>query len=403
MPALRFDFDSDWNETPLSSLLTFNNGINASKDSYGHGRKFINVLDILNNEYILYDDIIGSVNVSERQEEVSKVEYGDMLFLRSSETREDVGKSSTYLDENEYALFGGFVIRGKKVGDYEPYFLKLLLDTSSAREQISSKAGGSTRYNVSQGILNSVNLYMPSLEEQHKIATFFSLLDQKIAKQREKIKQLEQFKKGVMQRIFSQEIRFTAENGQEFPEWEEVSLGEVATITGGGTPPTNEGEYWNGDVPWFTPTEISLTKYVSKSKRTISEAGLTNSSAKLLPAGTVLLTTRATLGEMAIATVPVTTNQGFQSLVPRDCIKGEFLYYLQDLIKLHCLTYSSGSTFLEISKTNLEKFTFMSPSLQEQTKIISFFSTLDKKLEAERAKNSQMDDLKRGLMNQMFV
>ncbi|ASA25668.1 restriction endonuclease subunit S [Paenibacillus donghaensis] len=400
MPALRFDFDfdSDWNETPLSTLLTFNNGINASKDSYGHGRKFINVLDILNNEYILYDDVIGSVSVSERQEEVSKVEYGDMLFLRSSETREDVGKSSTYLDKNEYALFGGFVIRGKKVGEYNPYFLKLLLDTSSARDQVSSKAGGSTRYNVSQTILNSVSLYMPSLEEQHKIATFFSLLDQKIVKQQEKIKQLEQFKKGMMKKIFSQEIRFKDKNGQEFPEWEERYLGDIVETFSGGTPTSTNSNFYNGDIPFIRSAEINS----NSTELRINKTGLNNSSAKMIRVGDLLVALYgANSGDTAISKLEGAINQAILCIRSKHDTK--FIKLFLDNNKQNILsTYLQGGQG-NLSANIIKKLIIHIPSLEEQHKIASNLSLIGSKIEKEFEKQTSLIELKKGLMQKMFV
>ena len=160
--------------------MEFKNGINAPKEQYGSGYKYISVLDVLNNDFITYDIIIGSINVN--QEVINKypVNYGDILFQRSSETREEVGTASVYLDKEKTATFGGFVIRGRKIGEYEPVFLNRLLKTDLSRNQITSKSGGSTRYNVGQDILSSIILPFPTLPEQQKIASFFTTIDQKI-------------------------------------------------------------------------------------------------------------------------------------------------------------------------------------------------------------------------------
>ncbi|MFO0268278.1 MAG: restriction endonuclease subunit S, partial [Cyclobacteriaceae bacterium] len=158
VPKLRFkEFSGGWELKKLSQLLEFKNGINASKEQYGSGFKFINVLDILNNDFITHDLIIGSVDVDESVFEKYSVNYGDILFQRSSETREEVGTACVYLDSKP-ATFGGFVIRGKKIGEYDPMFLNKLLKTDLSRNEITSKSGGSTRYNVGQETLSSVAL-----------------------------------------------------------------------------------------------------------------------------------------------------------------------------------------------------------------------------------------------------
>jgi len=182
--CLRFRQDNGkeypkWEKRKLGELLEFKNGINASKEQYGSGYKFINVLDILNNNFITNDKIIGKVDISETVFTKYSVKYGDVLFQRSSETREEVGIANVYLDKDKSATFGGFVIRGRKIGEYEPTFFNSLLKTDLAREQITSKSGGSTRYNVGQDVLSSVILNFPSLPEQTKIANFLSSIDDK--------------------------------------------------------------------------------------------------------------------------------------------------------------------------------------------------------------------------------
>ncbi|HOG42430.1 MAG TPA: restriction endonuclease subunit S, partial [Bacteroidales bacterium] len=139
-------------------------------------------------------------------------------------------------------------------------------------------------------------------------------------------------------------------------EWERCHLSDIADIIGGGTPNTSVSEYWGGNIQWFTPSEIGKEKYVSLSERTISDIGLKNSSAKILPQGAVLLSTRATIGECSITLNECTTNQGFQSLVAKiNKVTSEFLYYLVSTIKKEMLRRSCGSTFLEISSSELKK------------------------------------------------
>ncbi|MDO4589039.1 MAG: restriction endonuclease subunit S, partial [Fusobacterium sp.] len=207
IPKLRFkEFSGEWEEKKLKQILEFKNGINASKEQYGKGIKFINVLDILNNDFITYDNIIGKVDIDEKLLDKYSVNYGDILFQRSSETREEVGMTNVYLDK-KIATFGGFVIRGKKIGNYVPTFINKVLKTNLARNEITSKAGGSTRYNVGQDILNEVQIIIPNMQEQQKIADFLSSVDKKISITEEKLNLFKDYKKGMMQKIFKQEIR----------------------------------------------------------------------------------------------------------------------------------------------------------------------------------------------------
>ena len=148
---------------------------------------------------------------------------------------------------------------------------------------------------------------------------------------------------------------------------------------GGGTPDTGNSDYWDGDIDWYAPAEIGNQIFVNGSNRKITQQGLKNSSAKILPAQkTVLFTSRAGIGNMAILQAPGATNQGFQSLVCKDGTYTYFLFSMGAHIKEKAETVASGSTFLEITGKKLSELVFMVPSLFEQTRIGSFFATLDR-------------------------
>ena len=182
-------------------------------------------------------------------------------------------------------------------------------------------------------------------------------------------------------------------------EWDHMSLSDIADIVGGGTPDTSVVEYWGGNIQWFTPSEIGKEKYARLSERTITEAGIKNSSAKLLPQGTVLLSSRATIGECSIARQECTTNQGFQSLIAEpDKVTSEFLYYLVPTIKKEMLRRSCGSTFLEISANELRKIYVYRPSLIEQNKLAEFMSLLDLRIETQKKIIEKYESLIRGLI-----
>ena len=255
---------------------------------------------------------------------------------------------------------------------------------------------------LSASTIEKIRVIVPCLEEQQKIADFLSTVDEVIAQSEAEVQNLEQQKKAAMQKIFSQEVRFKREDGTDYPEWTTTSLKDVCDIIGGGTPSTENSDYWNGDIQWFTPSEIGMTKYVSKSARTISQIGFEKSSARKLPVGTILLTSRATLGEMAIATTECTTNQGFQSLIPQR-INGEYLYYLQPAIKNYCNKKACGSTFNEISKVELGKCKIPIPAIEEQQKIANFLSTYDEAISYAKQELDKWKELKKGLLQQMFV
>ena len=185
-------------------------------------------------------------------------------------------------------------------------------------------------------------------------------------------------------------------------EWEECKLGDVAMVVGGGTPDTNNHKYWNGDIQWFTPSEIGRDKYVTNSLRTISEEGLNKSSAKLLPIGTILLSSRATVGECSINKVECTTNQGFQSLIPREYFSKEFVFYLMQTKRKELIRKSCGSTFLEISANEVRKIKIAVPTSKEQEKISKLLALLDERISTQNKIIDKLQSLIKGLNNSLY-
>ena len=174
-------------------------------------------------------------------------------------------------------------------------------------------------------------------------------------------------------------------------EWETKSINDLADVIGGGTPDTTVKSYWDGEIQWFTPSEIGKNKFVDASLRTITEDGLNNSSAKLLPPNTILLSSRATIGECSLSLRECATNQGFQSLVSKKC-NVDFLYYLIQTKKKDLIRKSCGSTFLEISANEVRKIQVSVPSDVEQQKIAGLLSLIDKRIATQ---NKIIEDLKK--------
>lgn len=204
VPAVRFKGFSDaWEQRKLGELMMFQNGYNGSGEDFGtSGIPLISVLDILQDQFIDSGNIRSKVNISQDDAERYVVEYGDVLFQRSSETHEDAGRSNVYIDKASNSVFGGFVIRGKKNAEYSPFFIKYMLDTAPIRRQITSKAQGAQHINVSQDTLSEVIAYLPSLEEQELIGTKLHNIDTLITFQQRKLSKLKDIKKALLNNMF---------------------------------------------------------------------------------------------------------------------------------------------------------------------------------------------------------
>lgn len=181
-------------------------------------------------------------------------------------------------------------------------------------------------------------------------------------------------------------------------EWETKSINDLADVIGGGTPDTTVKSYWDGGIQWFTPSEIGKNKFVDASLRTITEDGLNNSSAKLLPPNTILLSSRATIGECSLSLRECATNQGFQSLVSKKC-NVDFLYYLIQTKKKDLIRKSCGSTFLEISANEVRKIQVSVPSDVEQQKIAGLLSLIDKRIATQNKIIEKLETLIKGIRN----
>ena len=412
IPALRFhEFKGAWESKSLGELLEFKNGINASKEQYGQGVKFINVLDILNNDFITYNKIIGNVNVD--PETVSKypVTFGDILFQRSSETREEVGSASVYLDKENTATFGGFVIRGRKVGEYDPVFLNKLLKTDIARNDITSKSGGSTRYNVGQEILSNVSLPFPTLPEQTKIANFLTAVDDRLNQLKQKKFLLEQYKKGVMQKIFDQKIRFKDDDGNEFPAWEMKTLAELGETYSGLSGKTKD-DFGQGK-PYIQYKQIFDNSKIDISRFEYVNVGETEKQNKVFFGDIFFTVSSETPDEIGTSSVlldkvdELYLNSFCFGYRPNslDVFSPYFAQYLfrSDLFRTEIVKLAQGSTRYNMSKVQLMKLIVNLPCLVEQTKIANFLSAIDEKISLCNNQIAKSEQYKKGLLQQMFV
>ena len=216
---MRFpEFSGEWEEHTLSEYLEFKNGLNPDAKRIGSGLPFISVMDILSEGVINYDNIRGKVNATEKEIECFGVKDGDLLFQRSSETLEDVGRANVYMD-NRTAIYGGFVIRGRKIGNYDPLFFKYLLATPLARKRTCRMGAGAQHFNIGQEGLSKISLYFPSIEEQRKIAEFLSLIDERIATQNKIIERYESLIRGIMVELQKQ--------GLKRGTWKKVFLNDI--------------------------------------------------------------------------------------------------------------------------------------------------------------------------------
>ena len=399
-PKLRFPgFDEPWKTNifdEIFSLLPNNTLSRADLASCGdvlnvhYGDVLIKYGSILDVE----SDEIPYIAAGKESKKQCYLSDGDVIIADTAED-ETVGKCTEITNTKNAKIEAGLhTIPCHPRIAYAPMFLGYYMNSPYYHKQLIPLMQGVKVLSVSKSNIGNTLISAPaSYPEQEKIVDLLHLLDCRMRKQQEVIDNLKKYKRGVNNQILSQ-----IDNSYN------CRLGSVCEIVGGGTPDTLHTEYWGNTVEWFTPSEIGKTKYVNNSVRKLSDIGLDNSSAKLLPIGTVLLTTRATLGEMSIAKQECSTNQGFQSLIPHtDRVSSEYLYYMQIIIKPWCEKYASGNTFREISKSALSDCITPIPDRARQEQIVKLLSSIDLIIGGAESISMSLSKIRHGLMQQLFI
>lgn len=376
VPNLRFPgFTEEWELHATTDYFEFKNGLNPEAKRFGLGTKFISVMDILNNRYITYDKVIASVQPKEDDLNEFGVNYGDILFQRSSETLEDVGRANVYLDDRT-ALFGGFVIRGKKIGNYNPLFFRYLLSSPNARKSIIVKGAGAQHFNISQDGLSKVLLNVPSIHEQEKISQFINYIDERIETQSKIIEKLESLIKGIYEKLFN------------ISDADYVPLSSIAKIQKGqqinGEELSEQGRYYvmNGGI---VPSGYLDSYNTPANTISISEGG--NSC-----------------GYVQYNSVPFWSGGHCYTLIESGLsFNYKYLYYYLKYKEQSIMALRIGSGLPNIQKKDLERFPILNICRKEQNKMVCMLDELSTKICTERKIVINYEEQKKYLLSNLFI
>ena len=231
VPELRFsEFSEEWQEANIEEEFEFKNGLNKEKEFFGRGTPIINFTDVYHLSAIKKENIKGLVELSDSEIERYSAQKGDVFFTRTSETIHDIGMAATLVEDIEDCVFSGFVLRARPINNsLDDLFKSYCFGIEPIRKEIVTKSSFTTRALTSGTLLNKVKFKFPKdKKEQQKIASFLTSVDEKLNQLRCKRDSLKTYKRGVMQKIFSQEVRFTQDDGTAFPDWEEKKLSDLA-------------------------------------------------------------------------------------------------------------------------------------------------------------------------------
>lgn len=402
-PKLRFKgFTDDWEQRKLDNIAKIKTGGGTPKTTnleYWSGDiPWIQSSDLVEGD-VVHVNIKKFIDNNALKNSAAKLISRDSIALV---TRVGVGKVAVI--NQDFTTSQDFL----SLSDFDGNDIKFIAYQLFRLMQENAKVlQGTSIKGISKTDLIEQSIAIPnSIKEQNLIASLLSQTDSIITLHQRKLEKLKLNKSALLQKLFPQkgctipDVRFKGFTDA----WEQRKLGDVAIITGGGTPSTNVPEYWNGDIDWYSPVEIGKNRYVSKSTRKITKLGLEKSSAKLLPIGTVLFTSRAGIGNTAILQAEGCTNQGFQSITPDSKeLDTYFLYTMTPRLKRYGEVTGAGSTFVEVSGKQMEKMSLVLPSLEEQKQIGRFFRTIDDSITLHQRKLDCLISIKKGLLQQLFV
>jgi len=400
VPHLRFpEFTGKWKEHSLSEYLEFKNGLNPDAKRIGKGIPFLSVMDILADGVINYDNIRGKVEATEKEIESFGVNSGDLLFQRSSETLEDVGRANVYMD-NRTAVYSGFVIRGRKIGRYDLFFVKYLLATPLARKRTCRMGAGAQHFNIGQESLAKISLYFPSMEEQQKIAEFLSLLDERIATQNKIIEKYESLIQAMCDTLIESEQHKVELSFSDFGESYSGLSGKSAEDFGEGCPYITYMNVYQNQI--IDTINIGLVQINETEQQSVVRYGdilftLSSETPEEVGMGAVYL------GE----TYPLYLNSfcfGIH-IIDENKIFPPFLAYYVSIKSFRKAVFplAQGSTRFNLHKNDFMKKVFLFPMVERQNKIYSTLKAYSDKLFVEKNIANLLCAQKNHLLRQLFI
>lgn len=407
VPKLRFpEFTDDWEQRKLEKLSDFITK-GATPTTYGFewqlsGIPFFRNDAIKDNKFVYGDYSYISEEANEALKR-SEIHADDILIAITG----DIGKVGIIPKTVKKGNINQHTARVRIIKEALPYFVYQSLATEAQQRKYQLIKTGLSMPQLSLEQIRETIVLCPAVEEQAKIGAYFKHLDHLITLHQRKFEKLTNVKKSMLEKMFPQ-------NGSSYPEirfkgftdpWEQRKLGDIADIVGGGTPSTGNQSYWDGDIDWYAPAEIADQIYANSSQKKITGLGYENSSAKMLPPGTVLFTSRAGIGKTAILTRKGCTNQGFQSIVPhRGELDSYFIFSRTGELKRYGELVGAGSTFVEVSGKQMAVMELMMPpTMREQQTIGGFFQQLDHLITLHQRELEKLQNIKKSMLEKMFV
>ncbi|MEB8069087.1 restriction endonuclease subunit S [Mammaliicoccus fleurettii] len=405
IPELRFsNFYNEWQEKKLGDLGKTYTGLSGkTKTDFGFGDShFITYMNVFKNNIAKFE-MTEKVKISNNEKQ-NKVNYGDIFFTTSSEVPQEVGMTSIWLFKTNNVYLNSFCFGFRvTINNVLPIFLARYLRSENIRKKITILAQGSTRFNLSKKEVMKLSINFPEINEQQKIGDFFSKLDRQIELEEQKLAKLEEQKKGYMQKIFSKELRFKDENGNNYPEWEEKKLKELIDVRDGtheSPKPSKEGyllvtskNLKNSKLDLSESYFISKEDYESINQRSKVEIG------------DILFGMIGTIGNPILLEECDFAIKNVALLKTNDLLEK---YYILNFLKSSNISkqfyrMNAGGTQKFIALSTIRDLNIDMPSSEEAIKIGNFFNKVDNLIENQSNKLELLKKRKQGFLQKMFI
>ncbi len=412
VPELRFsNFCDEWVNYKLGEIVDIRGRI---------GFRGYTKSDIINKEdggvltfsptNIIYNKLKNTVHdtyiTKEKYEESPEimVKTGDILFVKTGST---LGKSTLVANLNEEATVNPQIVVMRVKVFFHQKFTSTYLTLNKILRQVAQTRIGGAIPTLTESEIKKFQVSFPVYEEQQKIGEFFSKLDRQIELEEQKLAKLEEQKKGYMQKIFSQELGFKDENGNEYPTWQSYKLGNLYKKgKAGGTPKSTESKYYNGEVPFLSISDITKQgKFIMNTEKSITQEGVDNSTAWLVPVNSINYAMYASVGYLSINKIEVATSQAIFNMVFEDNNLVEYIYYYLNHIRDKGILEKLVGTGTQsnLSASIMKSIYIKLPDYEEMVKITVFLSKVDKLIEKQNQKIDGLKKRKQGLLQKMFV
>ena len=395
IPKLRFpEFSGEWEKSELGKFTQEITRVNSNSDAP------IMMISAANG-FILQSNKYSKEMTGQSIKKYIELHAGEFAYNHGASKLKKYG-ACFCLDLDKARI--PFVYHCFKLTEGNTKFFSYLLNRTQLDSELARYISSSARMdgllNISYTDYMKINISVPTLAEQQKIADFLSNVDSIITTETKILKNLQKKKKALMQKLFTQQLRFKSDDGTDFPEWEEKKLGDVCSYIGGGTPSKKVKEYWNGNINWASVKDIT-GKYLYETQDKISQLGADSSATNICEPDSLLLITRMSPGKTVITKCITAINQDLK--IVKSDINVEFLHLLFQSIQTKIDEKTSGTTVKGISIEGLNQIDIRLPCKAEQQKIADCLSSLDSLIQTQQKVVTTWQQRKKALLQQMFI